>query len=267
MKRWKRPVGILGCALLLAALSACDNHQQTPNPVNVVETHITAIPTDHDNALQTRYGKVATARSAPDMPNDSLTLDGKELFRDEGFFVSIQYYIQQDQRDLVLFGVNCGGSSCPESHYQLLILDGQNQPQLVSNEDFYALPGDVSINTSGLNILFDLGFDSGKRKHAVFDGDKLTVTLETVPKEYLGDEKCQWLHTDALSACTEYRDVDPKCAEPQSEFADYLTRGIEGMADFPGFDAEAFDRQCTNACITGKPAPFEAFAREVCSKK
>jgi hypothetical protein len=267
MKQWKRLGGILGCALLLAALSACDENGQSHSPVDVVETHITAIPTDHDNALQTRYGKVETARSAPDMPNDSLTLDGKEMFRDEGFFVSIQYYIQQEQRDLVLFGANCGGSGCPESHYQFLILDGQNQPKLVANEDFYALPGDVSIETNGLKILLDLGFEAGKHKRAVLEGDKLSISLETAPKEYLGDEKCQWLHTDALSACTEYRDVDPKCAEPQSEFAAYLSRGVAAMADFPGFDGDAFDRHCLSACETGQPAPFETFAKEVCSKQ
>lgn len=267
MKLCKPLGGILYCTLLLASLQGCDgNRQQDDSAVKVIETRIQVIPDDQDDALQTRYGKLATAHSAPDLPADSLTLDGKEIFRDEGFFVSIQYYIQQDQRDLVLFGANCGGSGCPESHYQFLILDGKSQPQLVSNDNFYALPGDVSIDTSGLKILLDLGFEAGKRKHAVLDGNALSITLEPAPKEYLGDEKCQWLHTDALNACAEYHDVDPKCTEPQSEFAGYLMRGVSGMSDFPGFDADAFNRQCINACITGKPAPFETFAREVCSR-
>lgn len=266
MNAWKPLGGLLCCTLLLAALSACDGNKPSDSPVDVVETHITAIPAEHDNALQTRYGKLETASSAPDMPADSLKLDGKEIFRDEGFFVSIQYYIQQDQRDLVLFGANCGGSGCPESHYQFLILDDNHGSQLVSNEDFYALPGDVSIETNGLQILLDLGFEAGKHKRAVLDGETLKVSRETAPKEYLGDEKCQWLHTDGLTACKEYRDVDPNCAEPQSEFAGYLMRGVAGMADFPGFDAEAFNRHCINTCMTGEPAPFAAFAREVCSK-
>lgn len=267
MKQWKLFSVMFGCTLLLAALPGCDDNEPSHSRVDVVETRITAVPAENDNTLQTRYGKLETARSAPEMPADSLKLNGTEIFRDEGFFVSIQYYIQQDERDLVLFGANCGGSGCPESHYQFLVLDGQNQAQLVSNEDFYALPGDVSIETNGRQILLDLGFEAGKHKRAVLEDQNLQITLETAPKEYLGDEKCQWLYTDGLDTCKEYRDVDPQCAEPQSEFAGYLMRGVAGMTDFPGFAAEAFDRHCINTCMTGQAAPFEAFAREVCSKQ
>ncbi len=261
----------LGCCALLITLSGCGESSEriakkNQGDVDVLETHIQPLSIE-DDSVQTRYGKVEITRSAPDMPPDSLTLDGKEMFRDEGFFVSLQSYIQQNGRDLVLFGSNCGGSGCPESHFQFLILDQDTNPLLVSQDDFYALPEDLNIKTDEGKILLDLGFEAGKHKSAVLEGNNLSIVLKTVPKEYLGDEKCQWLHTDALNACMEYRDIDPQCAEPQSEFAGYLMRGVAGMADFPGFDAEAFAHHCSTACNSGQKASFDSFAREVCSKQ
>lgn len=261
----------LGCCALLLVLPGCGESgeriaEKKQGAVDVLETHIQPLSIE-DNSVQTRYGKVEIARSAPDMPPDSVALDGKEVFRDEGFFISLQSYIQQDGRDLVLFGSNCGGSGCPENHFQFLVLDKDAEPQLVSQDDFYALPDDLSIKVDGGKIMLDLGFEAGKHKSAILAGNDLNIVLETAPKEYLGDEKCQWLHTDALNSCAEYHDIDPQCEEPQGSFAGYLMRGVAGMADFPGFDAEAFDRYCISACSSGQIAGFDGFAREVCGKQ
>lgn len=263
----KKPWVWMGYGIMLLSLSGCggSGERTDTEAIEVLETHIQPIALE-DDFVQTRYGKVEIVRSDADMPPDTLQLDGKEVFRDEGFYLSLHYYIQQENRDLVLFGSNCGGSGCPENHFQFLILDKDTAPQLVTQQDFYALPGDLNLTSDSLKILIDLGFAAKKHKSAILEGNNLTITLENAPKEYLGDEKCQWLHTDGLTACMEYRDIDPKCTDPQAEFAGYLMRGVAGMDDFPGFDAEAFTKNCVASCLLGKPPSFDSFAREVCSK-
>lgn len=264
-----KPLAWIGWCIVLLTLPGCDGSSdlanETQSPVEVLETSIQPLALE-DSAAQTRYGKVEITRSTPDMPPDTLTLDGKEVFRDEGFYIALHHYIQQEKRDLVLFSSNCGGSGCPENHFQFLVLENDAQPQLVSHDDFYGLPDDLGVQADGLKILLDLGFEAGKHKSAVLEGHNLSIVLQTAPKEYLGDENCQWLHTDGLTACIEYRDIDAKCADPQAGFAGYLMRGVAGMADFPGFTADAFNQYCVDACMSGKPAPFDTFATAVCSK-
>ncbi|MDD5393577.1 MAG: hypothetical protein PHE17_11215 [Thiothrix sp.] len=260
-----KPLTWICCCALLLALPGCNDGEKSEPKVEVLETHIQPIALE-DDSLQTRYGKLEITRAKADMPPDTLKLDGGQVFREEAFYLSLHQYIQQGKRDLVLFGSNCGGTGCPQNHFYFLVLSKDAKPQTVTLDDFTAYPDDLSAKTDGEKIVLDLGFDKGKHKTAVLEDDALKVVLETVPKTFLGDEKCQWLHTDGLSACVDYHEVDDKCADPQAEFAGYLSRGVAAMADFPGFDAASFNKHCIAACASQQPADYESFAKEVCSK-
>lgn len=257
----------LGCCVTLLLLSGCweQAQQQTDKPLEVLETQIKQLDVA-DDTVQTRYGRLEITRSTPDMPPDTLLLDGKQVFQEEAFYLSLHQYITQDQRDLVLFGSNCGGTGCPTDQFHLLSLEKDKAPQTITQDAFSAYPEDLKIRADGKSLIMDMGFAAGKRKTAVLLGNELNIVLEAAPKEFLGDDNCQWLHTDGLTACAEYRDVDPQCTDPQADFTGYLMRGVAGMADYPGFDAAAFTRHCTAACLSGQPVTYETFAKETCSK-
>lgn len=271
-------LGCISCYAVLLAVSGCGQPSDPPAPaapaasenVNVLETHIQSLEAADDalaanDTVDTRFGKLEIVRSSADAPPDSLLLNDAEVFRETDFYLSLHRYIRQNARDLILFGSNCGGSGCPQNQFYFLILEKGSPPEVVTRGDFFAYPDELELTTEGERLILDLGFEAGKRKTASLLGRTLDITLETVPKSFIGEDYCQWLHTDALLACVDYHETDPNCVDPQADFSGYLTRGISALGEHPGFVAEAFDKHCKTACSTSKPTDYSTFAREVCS--
>lgn len=257
------------CSLLLI-LAGCDKAPENPavstsSNVTVLETYIKALELE-DETLDTRFGKLQIIHSKPELPPDSLLLDDKQVFQQEGFYLSLHYYIKQNNRDVVLFSANCGGSACPQDQFHFLLLDKDAEPNIISHSDFNAVPEDLTVNVDGERLLLDLGFQAGKHKNAVLQGSQLGIELETVPKSFVGEENCRWLYEEALGACKEYQETDANCRDPQASFPGYLTRGVAAVSEHPGFVGESFARRCKIACESAKIVDYPTFAKEVCSK-
>lgn len=257
---------------LLAALVACDNkpapvtQADTSVPgVKVLETYLRALSFE-DEAVDTRFGKLDITRSQPEMPPDTLLLTGEQVFQQEGFYLSLHYYLRQNERDIVLFSSNCGGTACPQHQFYYLILRPDAEPLLLTDNQFVATPEDLDLQVDGGRLLLDLGYQAGKHKTATLAGETLHVTLEAVAKSFLGEENCRWLYEEALGSCRDYRETDARCQEIESSFPGYLSRGIAAVAEHPGFVREAFERRCTLACTTDSTVDYPTFAKEVCSK-
>lgn len=258
------------CSLLLMLLTliGCERSLEQPSEAQkplILETHIRKVEIGEDK-LQTRFGKLEIVRSEQDLPPDTLLLNGKQVFRAAEFYLSLHYYIKQNQRDLVLLGSNCGGTGCPQNQFSFLILDEDKAPQILKNDEFYAYPDDVAIDVDGERLLLDLGFQAGQHKLAILRGESLGVELKTVPKSFLGEENCRWLYDEALLACKEYQETDTQCKAPHEGFAGYLMRGVAAVAEHSGFTQEAFERRCEIACKSSKLVDYPTFAKEVCSK-
>jgi hypothetical protein len=269
MMKYLAHVSWLSCCSLLLVLPGCDNRVEAPPAetpkVTVLETYIQSL-TLEDEILDTRFGKLAIAHSKTDMPPDTLTLDKQQLFQQEGFYLSLHYYVKQNTRDVVLFGSNCGGTACPQHQFYFLLLNKDANPEIVTHPDFSAIPEDLTLNVDGDRLLLDLGFQAGKHKNAVLQTNKLGIELETVPKSFVGEENCRWLYDEALGACKEHQETDTSCRDPQINFPGYLTRGIAAVREHPGFIHEAFERRCKIACESTKIVDYPTFAKEVCSK-
>lgn len=257
---------------LAVALVACDQKpapvvkQDTPVPeVKVLETYLRALSFE-DDAVDTRFGKLVISHSQAQMSPDTLLLAGKPVFQQEGFYLSLHYYLRQNERDIVLFGSNCGGTACPQNQFYYLILRPEAEPLLLTDNQFMAIPEDLDLQVDGGRLLLDLGYQEGKHKTATLAGDTLRVTLEAVAKSFLGEENCRWLYDEAIGACREYREVDARCGDIQNSFPGYLFRGIAAVAEHPGFVREAFERRCKLACETDSTVDYPTFAKEVCSK-
>jgi hypothetical protein len=261
-------LGLTGCCSLLLVVSGCDQPTEPPPPssqVTVLETYIQSLALE-DDAAATRFGKLEISPSQPDMPPDALKLDNKQVFQQEGFYLSLHQYIKQNARDLVLFGSNCGGTACPQNQFYFLLLDKGTDPEVVTHPDFTADPEDVKLSVDGERLILDLGFQAGKHKTAVLQGNKLGIELETVAKSFVGEENCRWLYDEALGACKDYQESDASCRDPQAGFPGYLTRGVAAVGEHPGFVGESFDRRCKIACESAKIVDYPTFAKEVCSK-
>ena len=261
-------IGLIGCCSLLLALHGCDqtvDSAPAPKHVSVLETYIQTLALE-DESLETRFGKLAITHSKPDMPPDALTLAGEHIFQQEGFYLSLHQYIKQNARDVVLFGSNCGGTACPQNQLYFLLLDKDKAPEVITHSDFTADPEDLKLNVDSERLILDLGFQAGKHKTAVLQGNTFGIELDTVPKSFVGEENCRWLYDEVLGSCKEYQEADASCRDPHSSFPGHLIRGIAAVAEHPGFVAESFERRCKIACESAKIVDYPTFAKEVCSK-
>lgn len=270
MRKYLAHLSWVSCCGLLLMLTGCEKSAENPaasaSPnVTILETYIQALAPE-DETLDTRFGKLQITHSKPELPPDSLLLDDKQVFQQEGFYLSLHYYIKQNARDVVLFGTNCGGTACPQDQFHFLLLDNDAEPTVVTHSDFNAMPEDLTLNVDGERLLLDLGFQAGKHKNAVLQGRQLGIELETVPKSFVGEENCRWLYEEALGACKEYQETDANCRDPQASFAGHLTRGVAAVSEHPGFVSESFARRCQIACESAKIVDYPTFAKEVCSK-
>ncbi len=224
------------------------------------------LPEETPDKLKTRIGLLEIGRSDLNAPPDSLVLDGKVVFKEEDFYLSLYKVFNFPDYDAVLFASNCGGSGCPANDFAFLLVRQGTEPQVVKAENFDAYPSDVKTLQEGNTIQLTLGYTGGKRKLATLEREQLTIWLEDVPPQPLEEEQCQWLHTNAMPACVEARNRNPDCSDPQDDFSGAIMRSVAATADYPGFVQSEFDQQCQQACQNGKASDYAVFGANVCSK-
>ncbi|MEB4591966.1 hypothetical protein VSS37_13315, partial [Candidatus Thiothrix sp. Deng01] len=226
----------------------------------------TPLPENAPDTLKTRTGLLEIGRSGFGAPPDSLVLNGKVVYKDEGNYLALHQMFSLPDHDAVLFSSNCGGTACQTDDFAFLVVRQNAEPAVVKADGFYAYPSAVKTRRDGDDIKLDLGFSGGKRKLAVLKGEQLAIRLEAVPAQPLEEAQCKWLHSDAMPACVEARANNPDCSDPQGDFSGAVMRGVAAMADYPGFVQQGFDQQCQQACRDGKASDYAIFGGEVCSK-
>jgi uncharacterized protein YecT (DUF1311 family) len=224
------------------------------------------LPEETPNKLKTRAGLLEIARSDFNSPPDSLALNGKVVFKEENYYLSLYRVFSFADHDAVLFASNCGGTACQTNDFAFLVVKQGAESTVIKADDFYAYPNAVKTTQDGNTVKLALGFSGGKRKQATLDGEQLTIRLDDVPPQPLEEEHCKWLHTDAMPACVEGRTANPDCSEPQGDFSGAVMRGVAAVADYPGFVHSGFDQQCQMACQQGQAADYTSFGSAVCSK-
>lgn len=239
---------------------------EKPRSEGKPKTAESALPEETPDKLKTRAGLLEIARSDFNSPPDSLALNGKVIFKDEGSYLSLYRVFSFAEHDAVLFASNCGGSGCPMNDFAFMVVKQGAEPTVIKADDFYAYPSAVKTAQDGNTVKLDLGFSGGKRKRATLDGEQVTVRLEDVAPQPLEEAQCKWLYTDIMPACVEARSSNPDCAEPQGSFGGFAMRGVAAASDYPGFVQSGFDQQCQQTCRDGKASDYAVFGGEVCSK-
>lgn len=219
-----------------------------------------------DSMVKLRNGTLTLEKSRADIDVlDSITLDQQVIVKRD----SEQLYFLNDfthgEQDIVVFGSRCEGTACATEHYSILVLEKDKQPMLIEHEDLYAYPNDIKVEQVADGLTLDLGFSQGKKRYADLRGDSLSFRLEKAEETKLRDDRCEWLYHDGLGACVNAKASVASCENPQVEFVGYLMRGLQAIAEQPGFIKSHFDTRCIEACKQGDRGDYESFSKAVCS--
>lgn len=225
-----------------------------------------ASATDYDS-LKTRFGILRLQSTDKDFPRPDKLVFGKTLLlQQENEFISLYHRFELGNQDVVLVGVNCGGTGCPNDDLSLVVLAAGQVPQLLSDHNFHSNDGTVKPEILQGRMLIGLGFEAGKVKRAVYDGQALKIELSKSTATTLPEKDCKWSHEYIGTACMQASESDPACKDPQSTFPGMIGRGITAIDNHPGFNDKGFERLCWQMCRSGKLVSYDQFKRKVCQQ-
>lgn len=183
-------------------------------------------------SLTTRFGEVETVKNSEYViASDTITVDGKIVYKDEGMLISLMEKFTMGEQDVVLFGTNCGGTACVNDDLHFLVLQAEKPPKVVADPDFISSDGTVKAKISPGRIEVDLGNEGGKSKTAVFDGEKVIIQLASQKKTPLSEKDCKWLFESGVDGqCIAEREEDPTCKSLRIDyFPGAVRRGIAAI--------------------------------------
>lgn len=217
------------------------------------------------DTLNTRFGKLEVVRSSADSTPDALRLKGRIIHRNEMFYLNLYQRFELGREDVVLLGANCGGSGCLNDDLSLLVLAPGHSPRVLSDPAFQSNDGTVKAASDGRQVSVELGFENGKAKRALYDGQRLQITSVPLGRVALPAGECRWVYDYAAQGCAEAAKSDPQCRDPQATFPGVTYRGLAAVANHPGFSSGRFDKLCRQICQRRQVVSYAQFGQTVCT--
>jgi len=217
--------------------------------------------------IHSAWGVIDVSRSSPESSPDTLRVNGKAVYAEEGMYINLYEKFSLASAEVVLFGVNCGGTGCPNDDLHFLMLGQGHKPDVVSADSFYSLDGTVKPRLDNGRVVVDLGYESGQRKTAQLNAGSLSIRLTPQPVSPMSLENCQWLHEYAMGECVNAKSFDANCEAAEDNFSGVTSRGVAALSNHPGFVEKHFHSACVTACRTGREVPFDRYKTAVCSLK
>jgi hypothetical protein len=218
------------------------------------------------DVIKTKFGTVRVIRGIPELPANTLTVNGKEVFQSGGDYAFLYKSFQTSDYIAVLFGENAGGSATPVDTLYFLLLRPNKKPIIVANKDFYSADGIMIIKQKNNDVIFDLGFEGKKRKTAILTSGKVVVRYDTVGILPMELDNCKWLYETSMNECIELKSDCDNARGYSGDCVATMT-GITVLSNHPGFVSSALDDICVTVCKTGKVITFAQFKKRVCSIK
>lgn len=218
-------------------------------------------------SIRTALGVVDVSRSSPESSPDTLGVNGKAVYVEEGMYINLYEKFSLAGAEVLLFGVNCGGTGCPNDDLHFLILQEQKKPDVVSADGFYSLDGTVKPRLDNGELIVDLGYEDGKSKTAELNAGSVLISLAPQPVAPMRFEDCKWLHEYSMSECINAKSFDSNCEAAEENFSGVTSRGVAALSNHPGFAAKPFHSACVTACQTGTAVAFDRYKSAVCSIK
>ena len=210
-------------------------------------------------------------------PPSTILLNKKVIFEADPAspFLSFIGIYRTDAGQALLFRENCGGSGCRIDPLRLILLEKHLRPQIIANDDFFSetiAPDRIRGEQKEGKIVFDLGYERGSKKTAVFEKGRLSVSMTDDTVRVLPNYQCAMLYF-AADACI--REHNSKIGCTDYSHADFTAGGFSGsnaetwavrsVAHYPGFNREAFIGLCNAMCRSSDPISFEQFKLAACT--
>jgi tetratricopeptide (TPR) repeat protein len=219
---------------------------------------------------QTRFGKiliVGTRRGSGEP--DTVLFNGQKIFEEPAMYLQVHARSSIGNEDVLVLGVNCGGSGCRYDDLSLLILNEDRQVKVLRTQDFYSEDNSIKAGLKGDEVVIDLGLYKGKRKAAVYGGNEIKIHYTRLPQRPLQAEQCAKLYEIARGCVGLGRSTGITCERSAVGFhggANSTAWALRYVSNEPGFDQELFDAECLNACKTGTLSDYDRFAERLCGR-
>lgn len=133
-------------------------------------------------------------------------------------YVYFQNRFELGSQDVVVLSASAGGSGSPPPLLHVIVLGPDDERRVVSDPRFRSADGTQSVAADRGRLRFDLGYENGRRKTAVFDGDELTVDYRSVEPTPISVEQCSALYEIVVEECTPRGALTQLDGVPAEEF-------------------------------------------------
>jgi hypothetical protein len=172
--------------------------------------------------------------------------------------------------DIVILGATGGGSGSPPQRLHLVIVDPASGPRLETDPDFRSVDWTENVASDGNRLWFDLGYDEGNRKTAVFAAGGLRIDRTPAAPTPLSDEICRSVR-GALQDCRARANGRDLAGYSISRLIDdyrllsTASRNVlRAVSHHPGFSGDEFVLACGLMSEAPAVAAYDQFAEAVC---
>jgi hypothetical protein len=214
---------------------------------------LTASPFISSNTLAeapTRFGTVALVKDCDKSrfcSQASATLGSKTIIvanSPNEISVDVVGIFPTSDGDLVILEIP-GGRAGLDRLVALLV---QNATDLAVISEFYSADHTpFHVERQDDSLIFDLGFENKKRKMAIYDHGKLTITFAGTEQVTLSKSDCEYL-LNTVKDCLSLKD----CGNVDANFSMSVQRNLAALDNKPGFHTDDFYGRCRRICTTRK---------------
>lgn len=210
----------------------------------------------------------------PPFGSNSLLLGTNEIYGDGDALTIYGSYVIGGKTYLFI-GDNCTGSGCRTSgQLAFLLLEGHRRTRTITTKDFFAESNSKSFGTKmqDESIVVDLGTSDQSEKLAILKNDRVTIEYQKLPYKPLAREECEELYDLAYDCIEMPKYFKDSSCDAHGKNYDGNMQGNAGIWNMrylrnePGFNRNAFDKACVNACATGKLDKPQTFGKKVCGR-
>lgn len=242
-------------------------------PIFLISSFVHAKEYFIQDEIKTDVGLVQTLREVLDeghTPPQYLGLDGKIIYEETSSsnYLHIIGSFRTGDYVAILFSKSCGGSGCRIDPLSFLLFDKNKNYSIVTDANFNSDSMVINPKERDGLVEVDLGFEKQKIKKAILKGNILKIEYSDIDITKMNDENCLQLYK-VSEACVRLHKSELDCTEDAKDYfpgSNYEMWVVHVLRNYPGFNSEAFNHECFNACKTGALSEYKLYKNNVCNK-
>jgi hypothetical protein len=200
-------------------------------------------------AIPTRYGDITVTRDDPECCIGRFEFGDQrvEIASTGQIYASLEGIFKVKEGDLVVISSPSGARGSSPRHYYVLLV-GQDGMTDLTSPDFRTSDGTFKVTRRDDEVHFDLGFQSRKKKSAIYRNGAVTIDIRALgPEATLPKNECAAI-LNMVATCVRL----PECTEGRifDNFAVAGQRSFDRLEEMPVFTSRNFYSVCTTICTT-----------------